>query len=147
VTSLSDEQKSTLSGSLESLSESYMADFNQIYTNTHNVPIYSVIGISNLRNPNNQDICANSLWGNDSCRDVIDPLLVASSLILGDLNDGIVPSAGGLYGQLLTCICADHFDQIGQIAKLIVPLVSGFDHLQFYDHLVDFLLAQPSPSP
>ncbi len=142
VVSLSDEQKATLSGSLESLSESYMADFNQIYTNTHHVPIYSVIGISNLRNPNNQDICANSLWGNDSCRDVIDPLLVASSLMLGDLNDGIVPSAGGLYGQLLTCICADHFDQIGQIAKFTVPLVSRFDHIQFYDRLVDFLLAQ-----
>jgi triacylglycerol lipase len=142
VASLSDEQKATLSGSLESLSESYMANFNQIYTNTHNVPIYSVIGISNLRNPNNQDICANSLWGNDSCRDVIDPLLVASSLILGDLNDGIVPSAGGLYGQLLTCICADHFDQIGQIAKFTVSLVSRFDHIQFYDRLVDFLLAQ-----
>ncbi len=137
--------KSALVDSLNSLGTSQMNDFNQSYSNPYQVPIYSISGVSSLMNPRNLSYCEQSLWGVNRCRDPIDPLLVASASILslsGDgsllsprANDGLVPSDGAVFGTLLTCICADHFDQIGQITD-ILPEISGFDHLVLYRDIV-----------
>ena len=127
---------------LENLSSEGMNAFNAQNPDRPNVPIYSVVGYSNLVGA--PSFCDEALWDTPSRVDSVDPLLLASGALLSrnifrpTRNDGIVPSASGVWGTLLGCIAADHFDEIGQVADLFPNVVSGFDHRAFYKDLVRF---------
>ena len=132
---------------LQNLSSEGMNDFNEEHPDRPNVPIYSVVGYSNLASA--PSFCDDALWRTPRRVDSVDPLLVATGLVLsGNLlfnttrNDGIVPSASGVWGSFLACIPADHFDEIGQVADLFPNVVSAFDHREFYKDLVRFAQAE-----
>jgi hypothetical protein len=65
--------------------------------------------------------------------EVVDVLLGASYTLLlrfGE-NDGIVPTENMIWGEHLGMLYADHFDEVGQIADLNLP-IDPFDHRDFY---------------
>ena len=72
-------------------------------------------------------ICQNSMSG-----EVVAPYLIATyralQLLDGD-NDGIVPTASGIWGEHLGTIGADHFDEVGQLAG---QTDGNYDHRGFF---------------
>jgi triacylglycerol lipase len=69
-------------------------------------------------------------------------------------NDGLVRATSGQWGRFLGCVPADHLDQVGQLFGAdpgcytywngwrFTSGCNGFDHLEFYLDLVDFLRAE-----
>jgi triacylglycerol lipase len=133
----------SLLASLESLAEANAPGFDAANPDDPRVDFFSVAGRSNL--DLGRDACAGSLWPNPSARDAIDPLLSATGgLLRGSVfdpqpNDGLVTVASARWGTFLTCIPADHFDEIGQIADVVPDPSSRWNHVDFYVNLVDFL--------
>jgi triacylglycerol lipase len=132
-----------LFSSLESLAEANVSAFDAANPDDPRVAYFSVAGRSNL--DLGRDACAGSLWPNPSARDAIDPLLSATGgLLRGSVfdpqpNDGLVTVASARWGTFLTCIPADHFDEIGQIADVVPDPSSRWNHVDFYTDLVSFL--------
>lgn len=132
-----------LAAAARQLSTFGMGDFNALHPDPPGVPIFSVVGYSNLVGA--PDFCDDGLLFPRSGRiDPVDPLLVSSGLLLSGLNpfspranDGIVPSDSMRWGTLLGCVPADHFDEVGQIADLLPHVMSGFDHREMYRALVE----------
>lgn len=128
---------------VEQLSSAGMEAFNEQHPDPEGVPIFSVVGYSNLV-PAPSFCEEGALFERTSRIDPVDPLLVSTGLVLsgGDLfdpraNDGIVPSDSMVWGTLLGCVPADHFDEVGQIGDLLPHVLSGFDHLEMFRLLVD----------
>ncbi len=64
--------------------------------------------------------------------EVVDLLLVPTHALIalvGDENDGIVPTTSGVWGEHQGELGADHFDEVGQIAD---DGTGAFDHGAFY---------------
>lgn len=128
---------------VEQLSTDGMAAFNEQHPDPEGLPIFSVVGYSNLRAA--PDYCEDGVLFERTGRvDPVDPLLVSTGLILSGAslfnpraNDGIVPSDSMVWGTLLGCVPADHFDEVGQIGDLIPHVMSGFDHLDMFRRLID----------
>jgi triacylglycerol lipase len=135
---------SDLQASLLQLSEETAEQFALDNPDDPNVAFYSVAGRSLLLR--SSDDCANAHWANSGRTDAIDPLLLPTGLFLRGLsitkptsNDGLVTVESAKWGQFLGCIPADHFDEVGQVADLIVDPWSRFNHKSFYIQLADFL--------
>ena len=141
-----------LDRSMQQLSAAGMNKFNKAYKDPPGVPIYSIAGVSSLQNANS--ICKNSQWGILENIDIMEPVLWATSTVLSESgpkgmkepNDGVVTTRSMVWGKFLGCIAADHFDQVGQIADVGEHWISGFDHLNFYYDLVNFLRDQEASS-
>ncbi len=136
----------SLVASLTSLAEATVPAFDAANPDDPRVAFYSVAGRSNLDRGTSQ--CAGSLWPNPSARDAIDPLLSATGALLRGSafdpmpNDGLVTVESAKWGTFLTCIPADHFDEIGQVADLVPDPSSGWDHIGFYEELVTFIRSE-----
>ena len=133
-----------LKGAFIALSPVAMTEFNNETTDDPSVPIYSIAGRSDLAIDHGE--CDDGEWSNSSRGDVLNPLLAVSGTYLrgrlfgeGTVNDGLVDVSSAKWGHFLGCIPADHFDEIGQIAELTPQLVSGFDHIAFYDQVVAYV--------
>lgn len=136
----------SLIASLTSLAEANVAAFDAANPDDPRVAFYSVAGRSNLDRGTRE--CAGSLWPNPSALDALDPLLTATGTLLrGSVlaptpNDGLVTVESAKWGTFLTCIPADHFDEIGQIADVVPDPSSGWDHVAFYQQLVTFIRSE-----
>lgn len=124
------------------LSSEGMDAFNQAHPDPEDVPLFSVAAYSNLLGA--PAVCDDGVWEVPSRVDAVDAFLLGSGLFLSgaDLlepraNDGIVPTDSMVWGTLLGCVPADHFDEIGQIADLVPGLLSGFSHKDLYRKLVE----------
>jgi len=111
--------------SVQDFSPDYMEVFNVAYPNHPDVRYWSwssrSCGIL-------QPVCIANSDG-----EVVDVLLGASYTLLlrfGE-NDGIVPTENMIWGEHLGMLYADHFDEVGQIADLNLP-IDPFDHRDFY---------------
>ena len=111
--------------SVQDFSPDYMEVFNAAYPNHPDVRYWSwssrSCGIL-------QPVCIANSDG-----EVVDALLGASYTLLlrfGE-NDGIVPTESMIWGEHLGMLYADHFDEVGQIADLNLP-IDPFDHRDFY---------------
>ncbi len=111
--------------SVQDFSPDYMEVFNAAYPNHPDVRYWSwssrSCGIL-------QPVCIANSDG-----EVVDALLGASYTLLlrfGE-NDGIVPTESMIWGEHLGMLYADHFDEVGQIADLNLP-VDPFNHRDFY---------------
>lgn len=133
---------SDLRESLESLSEFNMLhSFNLENLDDPRVEYFSYAGRSN--DAAGDPDCDGSWLGNDpSLKDHIDPLLTLTGSYLkdhgqyGGVNDGIVAVRSARWGLFMGCFPADHFDEIGQIAKSGPNAESGFDHRELYRQVV-----------
>jgi triacylglycerol lipase len=131
-----------LRASLEWLTESVMMKtFNPSNIDDPQVAYFSYAGRSNDA-PGSPD-CDGSWHADDSTKlDHIDPLLKLTGSYLkdhgnyGGVNDGIVPVRSARWGLFLGCFPADHFDEIGQVAKTGPNPESGFDHKEFYAEVI-----------
>lgn len=126
------------------LSTSGMAAFNEAHPDPQGVPLFSVVGFSNLQPA--PGFCDDGvLFDRPDRVDAVDPLLIFTGAVLAASgeglslrhNDGIVPSDSMVWGTLLGCVPADHFDEVGQIADLVPSLLSGFDHKALFRALVE----------
>lgn len=120
--------------SVQDFSPDYMDVFNTAYPNHPDVRYWSwssrSCGIL-------QPICIANSDG-----EVVDALLGASYTLLlrfGE-NDGIVPTESMVWGEHLGMLYADHFDEVGQIADLNLP-IDPFDHRDFYRSEMERLAA------
>jgi triacylglycerol lipase len=116
------------------------------------VPFFTVAGVSNLRSLDNED-CVGGVWPRPDRVDVVDGFLSGSGSYLSftdggsvfspRANDGLVTvrSARAPESTFLGCVPADHFDEMGQIADFGPGLVSGFDHRELYQRIVENLRA------
>lgn len=107
---------------LQSLSEANAEEFNRQNPDDPRVVYWSWTGRSNRRNGELQ--CSGARFPNEPSRlDDINPLLLPFSRILEQndptlhVNDGMVEVASARWGQFMGCIPADHFDEVGQIAR------------------------------
>jgi len=129
-----------LADAVTTLSTEGAAAFNAENPLPEGVPFYSVAAYSNLQPP--PAICDAAMWTLSNRRDALDPLLLGPAAVVSGLsftqNDGLVSTESAVFGELLACIPADHFDEIGQIADFTPGLLSGFDHFEFYHDLVAF---------
>ena len=108
----------------QELGEQNMADYNRRYPDDPRVSYYSWAGVT----------CSRL---DDDCRkkyddEVVDPLLAAfyhTLLQTRGPNDGIVTVESARWGRFLGEIPADHFDEVGQIAK---TNNKPFEHKAFY---------------
>ncbi|HQP39015.1 MAG TPA: triacylglycerol lipase [Polyangiaceae bacterium] len=136
------ESDSDLRGSLESLSESAMEDsFNPQNPDDPAVDYFSYAGRSN--GATGEPDCDGSWLGNEETRlDRVDPMLKVTGAYLrargrqAGENDGVVTVRSARWGLFMGCFPADHFDEIGQIAKSGANAESGFDHREFYRDVV-----------
>jgi triacylglycerol lipase len=135
---------SDLRASLLQLSETTVEQFALDNPDDPNVAFYSIAGRSLLLR--SEDDCGGIQWDGSRRTDAIDPLLLPTGLLLRGLslinptaNDGLVTVASAKWGTFLGCIPADHFDEVGQVADLIVDPWSKFDHRAFYLQLASFL--------
>jgi triacylglycerol lipase len=135
---------SDLQASLLQLSEATAAQFALDNPDDPAVAFYSIAGRSLLSRAN--DDCGNALWNNSGRTDLVDPLLLPTGLLLQGLNplrpvanDGLVTVKSAKWGTFLGCIPADHLDEVGQLADLIVDPWSKFNHLTFYKQLATFI--------
>lgn len=110
------------------------------------VAFFSVAGRSDLMR--GDEDCAGGLWPNPRGVDAIDPALWPTARFLRGLglrpvvNDGLVTVRSARWGRFLGCIPADHFGEVGQIARLGPDLLSGFDHLAYYRRVVELLRSE-----
>jgi len=133
-----------LSAAVHTLSTAGAEEFNNAHPDVEGFPYFSIGAVSNLHSAG--DVCNGGTFFDKPNRvDAQDVFLVASgALISGSLfsprrNDGLVPTDSMKWGEFLGCIPADHLDEIGQLADLVPGTISGFDHLDFYRDLHDFL--------
>ena len=140
VDHLTAEAKSNLREQLLDLSEEHMAKvWNPTYVDDPAVVYESYSGRTNLRL--GDDACAGSVLPNPAAVDATAPLLQSSANFLEQnafapvVNDGLVTVQSARYGSFVSCLAADHLDEIGQSSFLT------FDHLAFYRSLVARLRA------
>ena len=124
-----------------SLTLSVARDFNLNNPDDPRVAYWSWTGRSNRRIGERQ--CSGARVANDPFHvDDANVALYAFSNFLeqGDpfehVNDGLVEVASGKWGIWMGCIPADHFDEVGQIARTGPVPGSGFDHIEFYRDIV-----------
>lgn len=142
------ETDSDMRASLESLSEPYVQTvFNPANPNDPRVSYFSYAGRSN--DDSGDPECNGSWIPNDpTVIDHIDPLLSITGDYLktpGDgilcaddecVNDGIVTVPSARWGLFMGCFPADHFDEVGQVAKEKPNAESGYDQRVFYREVV-----------
>lgn len=134
-----------IKANLGQLSTSTSQAFNAQNPDDARVRYYSVAGRSNLA-AGTKD-CAGSVWPNPSGLDILDPLLSLPASVFPffdppfqpTANDGLVTVPSARWGRFLGCVPADHFDEVGQIAKSGPDLVSGFYHRDLYRTLATLL--------
>ena len=121
--------------SLETLSQAHAETFNRANPDDPRVAYFSFAGRTNLQRADDQ--CAGE-WSNPDAIDAIEPALLATwTLLAEDLfspkaNDGLVAVESARWGRFMSCLPADHADEIGQLADLFPELISGWDHVAFY---------------
>jgi triacylglycerol esterase/lipase EstA (alpha/beta hydrolase family) len=113
-----------LLGSLSSVTTEAVAEFNATVPDDPAVAYFSWSARScALLEP----FCIADMQG-----EIVAPYLVPTYRILELLageNDGIVPTASGVWGEHLGTLGADHFDEVGQIAGITD---GAYDHRAFY---------------
>lgn len=127
--------RADLEAQLVGLSRRYViGTFNPHNLDDPSVSYYSFSGVTHAQ------------WSSGAGRDIVNPLLAASHLVLTHLagrNDGMVPEQSARWGTYLGALPADHMDEIGH--NLGVG-ASVFDHREFYADLARFLNgAGPAP--
>jgi triacylglycerol lipase len=133
---------SDLRASLESLSEDKVVhEFNLHNPDDPRVAYFSYTGRSG--DASGVPDCDGSVVLDDPSRvDHVDPLLSLTNGYLGNhgvyagVNDGMVTVKSARWGLFMGCVPADHFDEIGQVAKTGPNPESGFDHKAFYRDVV-----------
>jgi triacylglycerol lipase len=120
-----------------------IAEFNAKYTDSPGV-FYASVGGRSVYHTSDND-CAGDLslqfitqWNKKL--DPVDPLLGATSLILGSgAHDGLVRNKDAHWGEFWGCVPADHLDEIGQLFGDSAGLGNEWDHLKFYSLLVQYI--------
>jgi triacylglycerol lipase len=137
--------RSDLRAALTGLSEREAARFNAANPDDPRVLYWSWAGRSHLRT--GVAVCGGARYENEPLRvdPTVLPLAPFAALIEGldpieNVNDGLVSVRSARWGVFQGCVPADHFDEVGQIAR-VGPIASGFDHLAFYRRIVDDLRA------
>lgn len=128
---------------LQLFSKEGIAAFNAKYPDAPGVFYASIAGRSSFHASDND--CAGDLqlqfmtqWNKKL--DPVDPLLVATSLLLGaQANDGLVRDIDARWGEFWGCVPADHLDEIGQLFGDGAGLGNDWDHLKFYSLLVKYV--------
>lgn len=129
-----------INASLVGLSEREAVSFNRDNRDDARVRYWSYAGRSNLRT--GVAVCGDARYDNEPLR--VDSTVVAlapfAPIIEGldpleNVNDGLVTVRSARWGEFQGCIPADHFDEIGQVAR-IGPTLAGFNHIEFYRRIV-----------
>jgi triacylglycerol lipase len=129
-------ERMDLSAALVGLSEREAMAFNRANPDDPRVRYWSYAGRSHLRT--GVAVCGGARYENEPLR--VDsttlPLAPFAALLegidpLNNVNDGMVTVQSARWGEFQGCIPADHFDEVGQIART-GPIASGFDHIAFY---------------
>lgn len=150
-------QDSRFVAAMESMSEATMVGFNESIVDHPEVYYQSWAGFSyvaGLPNPRDRidELCVDAegrrlvLETEDTRRDVMDPLLVASAAMVAHgtelrPNDGVATVESAIWGNFRGCIPADHLDQVGQIRDEGPDRRTGFDYLRFYRNIAFDLAA------
>lgn len=138
--------RANLRAALEALSERNAESFNRSNPNDPRVAYWSYAGRSNRRYGN--EACTPSELPNPRLIDNTAPALLPFAIFLEQgnptvhVNDGMVEVRSARWGRFMGCIPADHFDEVGQIARLAPNPESGFDHRAFYRDIVRRLRAE-----
>ena len=125
---------------LTELSQQYMQNtFNPKYVDDPHVVYASYGGRTNLEN--GLPDCASAVYPDDPSElDAAQPLLLTTAQFLqgsdGTNNDGLVTVASSRWGTFLQCVPADHLAEVGQVEQTGTDLVSGFNHLTFFENVV-----------
>lgn len=91
-----------------------------------------------------QDACidssgAFSFFRHEGNEDSLSELLVLTSPFAGAPADGMVSVDSAKWGNFRGCIPADHYDVIGQMARISADPVTGFDAPRFYEWVISDL--------
>jgi triacylglycerol lipase len=62
--------------------------------------------------------------------------------LTGYQNDGLVPVESAKWGTFMQCVPADHLKEVGLMFQNGPDLISGFDHLVFFEQVVARLRAE-----
>lgn len=129
-----------LNAALVGLSEREATAFNVANRDDPRVRYWSWAGRSHLRT--GAAVCGDARYPNEPLR--VDPTFLPlapfAALIegfdpLNNVNDGMVSVQSARWGEFQGCVPADHFDEVGQIART-GAIASGFDHIAFYRRIV-----------
>lgn len=110
------------------------------------VRYYSVAGRSALKRADSE--CGGGVWSNPTRVDLLDALFVLPAVAFSltspnpfdpMAHDGLVSVASARWGKFLGCVPADHLDEIGQLADLILDPISGYDHRAMYRKVAEQL--------
>jgi triacylglycerol lipase len=132
--------RADLRAAFEGLSERNAEAFNRSNPDDPRVVYWSFAGRTNGRL--GDEACSPAVIANPRRVDGAALPLLPFALFLeqGDpalhVNDGMVEVRSARWGRFMGCVPADHFDEVGQIARLVPDLLSGFDHLAFYRDIV-----------
>lgn len=145
-------EETSVTKSLEQLSEPGMVVFNDTYPDGPGVRYFSITGRTALHlGGTGCALAAPPAFIDDftSTRDPVDPLLSLTENILSGYNpfalvpnDGLVTVASAKWGSFLGCIPADHLDEVGHLLGDSPGLLNDWEHLSFYADLVAFLRDQ-----
>lgn len=133
--------RAAIRSTLVALSEREATRFNEQNPDDPRVRYYSVAGRSNRRD--GRAVCGDAMVENDpSMVDIPNPLIAPLMPFLEGsdpanlVNDGLVTVRSARWGRFIGCVPADHFDEVGQIARQGADRFSGFDHVVLYRDLV-----------
>ena len=139
----------SLSSSMEQLSTSSVAAFNAKYTDAPGVAYLSFAGRSASHLAETEcktSIAPPFVKKYDLVRDPIEPLLAVSALIVEHgteiPSDGLVTIESAKWGEFHGCVPADHFDEIGHLFNDSPGFGNSFEHLPFYEGIVQLLRAR-----
>lgn len=133
-----------LKAQITELSEHYMVTtFNPKYVDDPRVSYFSYGGRTN--DLNGRPDCDDALYPDDPSKlDDAQSFLQPTAQFLeqGDLkkaNDGLVSIQSAKWGAFLQCVPADHMAEVGQLNLSGPDPKSGFDHLVFFETVVQRL--------
>ncbi len=122
-------------GAFSAMTPVSMVAFNQNHPLDHDVPTFSIAGVTGPH----QNGCEDGTWGLPHFWDAPDYRVVPTWLMVrGDPNhprasDGVVPVDSAKFGTFLGCIPADHFDQMGNGMEIGASAdAKVLDHLTFF---------------
>jgi triacylglycerol esterase/lipase EstA (alpha/beta hydrolase family) len=135
------EQEASLRAAMAQMTTAQMAVFNDLHPDQPGVAYFSWGGRS-VRSALSSDLaaeaCADSVLPNPLARDLIDPLLLVAFDFIGQergANDGMVDVTSTRWGTFMSCIAADHMDQIGMLSVAETNPFSGFNHIEYFAHV------------
>lgn len=134
---------------LVALSEANAPAFEAAHPDDPRVYYQSWAGVSSpfgVANPNDAVACQGRQMRNAGTTDKVDPLLLATWLVVGGgtrmiPNDGLATVESAKHGDFRGCVPMDHLDEVGQPGHQGPVTNTGFDHIRFYRNIAFELAA------